>query len=225
MKTLYLTRHGETMFNAQHRIQGWCDSPLTAHGREQARALGAILRERGVQLSGAVCSTAERASDTLELMLDELGHAGLPYQRCKDLREMFYGDLEAQQDFLAENDPEACRTYYLQFGGESSDTVRDRMLGALTRIMLSEPGDTVLAVGHGGANFNFLRAIQDPMPVLKAGWGNCTTCVYAFDEHKVEGLDAEVELGKQPSAATSAGDPAATARFAEAWQLVDVLRL
>lgn len=23
MKTLYLMRHGETMFNAQHRIQGW----------------------------------------------------------------------------------------------------------------------------------------------------------------------------------------------------------
>lgn len=22
-------RHGETMFNVQHKIQGWCDSPLT----------------------------------------------------------------------------------------------------------------------------------------------------------------------------------------------------
>ena len=47
MKTLYLMRHGETMFNAQHRIQGWCDSPLTERGIEQARAMGAKLRERG----------------------------------------------------------------------------------------------------------------------------------------------------------------------------------
>lgn len=30
MKTLYLVRHGQTLFNARHKIQGWCDSPLTS---------------------------------------------------------------------------------------------------------------------------------------------------------------------------------------------------
>lgn len=33
-KKLYLVRHGETRFNVEHRVQGWCDSPLTARGRE-----------------------------------------------------------------------------------------------------------------------------------------------------------------------------------------------
>ena len=28
-KTLYLMRHAQTLFNLQHRIQGWCDSPLS----------------------------------------------------------------------------------------------------------------------------------------------------------------------------------------------------
>ena len=28
-KTLYLMRHGQTLFNVEHKIQGWCDSPLT----------------------------------------------------------------------------------------------------------------------------------------------------------------------------------------------------
>lgn len=205
MKTLHLMRNGETMFNAQHRIQGWCDSPLTAHGIEQARAMGAKLRERGVHVDRAVCSTAERAADTLELILDELGQPDLPYARSKDLREMFYGSLEAQQDFLAENDPEACRTYYLQFGGESSDTVRDRMVKTLTNIMLESSSDSVLAVGHGGANFNFLHAIQDPMPALNAGWGNCTTCVYEFDESRA----SEVPDG----------------HGAGPWRLLDVVRL
>ena len=181
MKTLYLMRHGETMFNAQHRIQGWCDSPLTERGIGQARAMGAKLRERGVHIDRAVCSTAERAADTLELVLGELNQPHLSYLRLKGLREMFYGTLEAQQDFLAESDPETCRTYYLQFGGESSDAVRDRMVSTLATVM-REAGDSVLAVGHGGANFNFLRAVQDPTPVLNAGWGNCTTCVYEFDE-------------------------------------------
>ena len=29
---LYLIRHGETLFNTQKRVQGWCDSPLTENG-------------------------------------------------------------------------------------------------------------------------------------------------------------------------------------------------
>lgn len=205
MKTLYLMRHGETVFNVQHRIQGWCDSPLTERGIAQARAMGALLRERHVAVDCAACSTAERASDTLELVLEELGRPDLPYARLKDLREMSYGALEAQQDFLAESDPEACRTYYLQFGGESSDTVRDRMVAALTDIMGAPTCRTALVVSHGGANFNFLRAIQDPMPVLHAGWGNCTTCVYEFDETRAH--EAPDGHGAGP------------------WRLADVIRL
>lgn len=204
MKTLYLTRHGETMFNVQHRIQGWCDSPLTERGCDQARKMGAILRECGASFDTAVCSTAERASDTLELLLGALDMP-LAYERLKGLREMFYGDLEAQQDFLAENDPEACRTYYLQFGGESSDTVRDRMVATLTEIMRAPGHGCVLAVGHGGANFTFLRAVADPMPTLNAGWGNLTTCVYTFDEARAD----------EPPDGQGAGP----------WNLVEVIRL
>ena len=27
-KTLYLMRHGQTLFNLQHKIQGWCELKL-----------------------------------------------------------------------------------------------------------------------------------------------------------------------------------------------------
>ena len=37
MKTLYLMRHGQTLFNRCHKIQGWCDSPLTKEGIHQAQ--------------------------------------------------------------------------------------------------------------------------------------------------------------------------------------------
>lgn len=33
-KILYLMRHGETLFNVQRKIQGWCDSPLTENGKK-----------------------------------------------------------------------------------------------------------------------------------------------------------------------------------------------
>ncbi len=58
-KTLVLMRHGETLFNALHKIQGWCDSPLTQRGIEQAKAAGKKLRERGFRFDHAYSSTSE----------------------------------------------------------------------------------------------------------------------------------------------------------------------
>ena len=43
---LYILRHGETVWNAENRLQGHFDSPLTARGRAQAEAQNAILRAR-----------------------------------------------------------------------------------------------------------------------------------------------------------------------------------
>ena len=44
---LYLMRHGETLFNTQKRVQGWCDSPLTENGILQAeQAEGVLCKER-----------------------------------------------------------------------------------------------------------------------------------------------------------------------------------
>ena len=39
-KTLYLMRHGQTLFNARKKIQGWCDAPLTELGIKQAKIAG-----------------------------------------------------------------------------------------------------------------------------------------------------------------------------------------
>lgn len=44
MKTLYLIRHGQTTWNAEHRMQGHMDSPLTELGREQVNVHGKALR-------------------------------------------------------------------------------------------------------------------------------------------------------------------------------------
>ena len=44
-KTLYLMRHGQTLFNLQHKIQGWCDAPLTQLGIEQAKIAGKYFKE------------------------------------------------------------------------------------------------------------------------------------------------------------------------------------
>ena len=74
-KRLYLMRHGETLFNSQHKIQGWCDSPLTELGKKQANAARKYFEDNDIQFDYAYCSTSERCSDTLEIITD------LPYNQ------------------------------------------------------------------------------------------------------------------------------------------------
>jgi broad specificity phosphatase PhoE len=45
-RTLYLLRHGQTRYNAELRLQGRCNSDLTAKGEAQAIAMGVRLREQ-----------------------------------------------------------------------------------------------------------------------------------------------------------------------------------
>lgn len=178
-KTLYLMRHGETMFNVQHRIQGWCDSPLTENGKKQCLKAAQYFKNQHIIFDHAYSSTSERCCDTLELVTD------MPYKRLKGLKENFYGELEGESERLNSHlTPKDCETFYLQYGGESSNTVKDRMTKTLTEIMEKEDHQSVLAVSHGGACFNFLRGLQDPTNELRKGFGNCCIFVFEFDNHR-----------------------------------------
>lgn len=176
MKKLYLMRHGQTMFNLQHKIQGWCDSPLTELGKKQAIIAGNYFKDNNIEFDHAYSSTSERCCDTLELV------TSMPYTRLKGLKENFYGELEGESERLNRHlTPKDCETFYLQYGGESSNTVRDRMMETLTEIMEKDDHQSVLAISHSGACFNFLRGIQDPSEELKKGFTNCCIFVYSYD--------------------------------------------
>ncbi len=95
----YVVRHGQTLFNVENRVQGWCDSPLTDEGRRVASALGAGLAN--VEFVSAYASDSQRAKDTAALILDAQATARhvQPHQRIacvadSRLREWCYGDLE-----------------------------------------------------------------------------------------------------------------------------------
>ena len=44
-------RHGQTLFNKRHLIQGWCDSPLTDFGIYQAQVASEYFKEHGIILT------------------------------------------------------------------------------------------------------------------------------------------------------------------------------
>ena len=49
--------------------------------------------------------------------------------------------------------------------------------------MEKDDHESVLAVSHSGACFNFLRAIQDPTEELKKGITNCCIFIYEYENH------------------------------------------
>lgn len=70
---IYLLRHGRAVADADGSDDcRW----LSAAGRAEARAVGAALRDRGIQVETIVSSPLVRAVQTAELAAAELGYAG-----------------------------------------------------------------------------------------------------------------------------------------------------
>ncbi|MGL5149839.1 MAG: histidine phosphatase family protein [Clostridium sp.] len=174
-KILYLMRHGQTLFNVRRKIQGACDSPLTEVGRNQAKIAKKYLE--GINFDHFYSSTAERCSDTLELIVGE----DKEYGRLKGLKEMNFGTFEGESEDLNPKGPEGYNTFFVPYGGESIDEVSVRMVDTCIDMMMKDDHNTVLAVSHAGACYHFLRALQDPAEELKKGFGNCSIFKYEFD--------------------------------------------
>ena len=179
MKTLYLMRHGETLFNVRHKIQGWYDSPLTDNGIKQAQQVGAMLKD--VPFDHYYSSTAERSCDTLELV------AGLvPYTRLKGLKERNFGIFEGESEDLhprLNGRIDFDGVYPVYYGGETSEQVAKRLRTTLEDIMERDDHHIVLAVSHAGACMGFLTTVIGEEGIRKLRMGNCTVLKLSYDNH------------------------------------------
>ncbi|WP_336577053.1 histidine phosphatase family protein [Candidatus Enterococcus mansonii] len=173
-KTLYLMRHGETLFNQQKKIQGWCDSPLTEKGIRQAQIAGNYFKDHSIVFDSAYTSTSERASDTLEQVTD------MPYKRLKGLKEWNFGRFESESESL--NPPLPYGDFFVGYGGEEEGQFRQRVSETVMEIM-KEAGEIVLAVSHGASCRQFMRNWAHTSEVdQKDRLGNC--CILKFEfEH------------------------------------------
>ena len=85
---LYILRHGETVWNAENRMQGALNSPLTEKGRAQAARQGALLAEMDLTGFAVLCSPQGRAFETAAIAVAPR----LPLIRTDDrLREIEVG--------------------------------------------------------------------------------------------------------------------------------------
>ena len=185
-KTLYLMRHGQTLFNLRRKVQGACDSPLTQEGIRQATLAKDYFKENGIEFDHAYSSTQERACDTLEIITD------MEYVRLKGLKEWNFGVFEGKDECLNPKLPYG--DFFKAFGGDSEMELRERMNKTLTEIMNKEDHHVVLAVSHGAACAQFYRVWEKYAKVKrKERLYNC--CVLKFEYE--DGIFTLVELYNQ----------------------------
>lgn len=193
MVELYLMRHGQTRFNLQKRVQGACDSPLTAKGIEEAKQTGTYFINKGISFAGVYSSTQERACDTAELVT-----GSSDYQRLKGLKEWDFGWFEGERELLM---PQLKETsfgdYFLPYGGESSQQVGQRMADSLKQVLEQyEAEESVLAVSHGGAMWCFLLSLSlDNLP--KLAFPNCCICHYGYEAGRFDLLEVIDPIGQE----------------------------
>lgn len=181
-QTLYVMRHGETLFNRLRRVQGFADSPLTEHGIGQCRAAGERLRALGLSFDLHCSSTSERACDTLEHVMGALYGEVRPYERMRGLKEFNRGIFEGEPLYLMPTDREVRRTFFTDYGGEGDDEALERFRRTVTAVMRRGP-ERALAVSHGGVGSLFYRDVtgEDEVVPGQRGVPNCAVIAYEFD--------------------------------------------
>ncbi len=146
--SLYVLRHGQTLWNAEHRIQGSLDSALTELGHAQACAQNDIVKGLDLQGYRAISSPQGRALETARLALDGV----LPdFDTDARLREIGVGDWEGLKrdeidpaTVVDESEENALYLYEQAPGGEGFAALRARC----SEFLASLSGPAIL-VTHG----------------------------------------------------------------------------
>lgn len=144
MTKLYLVRHGETVANKAHILQGQTDGELNDTGRRQAGEVRKKLN--GAEIDVYVASDLQRAVETCKII------AGMEHDNLVTtplLRERDWGSFTGKYipDLEGQTWPDDI---------ESLEELKSRAQNFLTWLKVTYPDKAVLAVGHGIIN----KAIQ-----------------------------------------------------------------
>lgn len=93
MTNLTLVRHGQSDWNNKNLFTGWENPGLTKKGVEEAHKTGNLLKEENKNYSYLFTSILDRAINTADIILEELGIGQINVIRDQALNERDYGEL------------------------------------------------------------------------------------------------------------------------------------
>lgn len=176
---ILLIRHAQSTWNAEGRMQGWADPPLSPAGAGQAAVLGRRLGAEGPGVVvGVVASDLARAAETAAILAEACG-CPAPQVDAR-LREREIGwltgltDEEARQRYPEEVTAWREQRQSRPPGGESNESVLHRAHAALHALagatVRRAAGGVVVAVSHGG----LISAVEREAGAGPGGFGNLT---------------------------------------------------
>jgi probable phosphoglycerate mutase len=205
--TIYVTRHGRTLFNTKDLAQGWADSPLTPEGIAVAEDLGRGLRD--VPFDYVISSDLVRTRQTARLVMAQ-NRTSKNYRvdDTEALREACYGQFEGDPNsamiaaFVAEmgvsveemmQDPymwlksaDAAKQLDTMGMAEDAATIKARMQGKLIEVarMQAKKGGNVLLVAHG-MSINIMLSDLDPaFTYTGTSLANAAVCKIVYQDGK-----------------------------------------
>ena len=92
MSKLILTRHGQSVWNADNKFTGWVDVDLSDKGREEAKKSGELLSKLNIKIDISYTSYLKRAIETLNIILKSIG-LSMKFNTAWELNERHYGSL------------------------------------------------------------------------------------------------------------------------------------
>lgn len=141
MTTIYLVRHGRTLFNLLDKVQGISDTPLLREGEQKAKELGERFKKEGITFDAVYTSDLSRAVKTTRLLLSRSANPDLPVIETTDLRETSFGMFEGEpNDAVWGRAGEASGNAKLN--GSAPDEIRLKGLSTLKKLDTTGYGES-----------------------------------------------------------------------------------
>lgn len=177
--SILITRHGQTDWNAEHKVQGKADINLNETGKKQAEETREKLLSENIDL--IICSPLNRAKQTANII-----NQGRNIQIIYDDRisERDFGEFEGKhtEDF----DYNSFWSYKRNIKYERAENIRDffnRIYSFLDDIIQTYPDKNILLVAHGGVCIPvncYFNGIPQNDDLLSLVLKNCEYTKYEF---------------------------------------------
>ena len=92
MSKLILTRHGQSIWNAENRFTGWVDVDLSEKGILEAQKSGQLIKKLKINIDVSYTSYLKRAIKTLTTILQE-NNLDFKFNTSWEINERHYGSL------------------------------------------------------------------------------------------------------------------------------------
>lgn len=178
---LLVTRHGQTDWNIERKVQGSADNPLNSEGINQANQAREVIKNVDIDL--IICSTLMRAKQTAEILNKDRDIKIIYDSR---IAERNYGEYEGRKsaevnftEFFEYYKNKPCRN------GESIQDLFNRIFGFLDDLKQNYNNyNRILLVSHGDVSraINcYFNGIPEDGNVQNLMINNCEFVEYEFN--------------------------------------------